>query len=335
MKTVLFATTALVATAGMAAAQVSFGGFGRFGLIYNENAAGTNETRIEQRFRLTITGSTVADNGLEFEGRIRLQTDDNGPNGGPAPSGGASNVAQTSAAGFAVSTGGFRLDVGSVSNVIDSGDVVEYFGYGVGLTSSIEQSNGFGNTASGFGTQGTTANTVAPTVKLRYTAGDFTVSVSYTDDADTISINPQTGAATFSTPGNSAYQLGASYSFGNYSVGAVIGSNETMGGAGPDNDEWLIGFTGEFGALAVSAIVGDSDAQDLAGNSTSFGLSAKYDIGAATELRFVYADNGAAMNAETYGIGFIHGLGGGVSLRGGIGETGGNTVADLGVVFNF
>jgi len=234
-----------------------------------------------------------------------------------------------------VSTGGFRLDVGSVSNVIDSGDVVNYFGYGVGLTSSIEQSNGFGNTASGFGTRGTDFDTVAPTVKLRYTAGDFTVSASYTDDAVTQAVPVTGNLPAVPGGGNSAYQLGASYSFGNYAVGAVIGSNETAGGTGPDNDEWIIGFTGEFGALAVSAIVGDSDAQGLAGNSTSFGLSAKYDIGAATELRFVYADNGAAMNAETYGIGFIHGLGGGVSLRGGIGETGGNTIADLGVVFNF
>ena len=342
MKKVLFATTALVATAGMAAAEVTLGGYGRFGLYYQENAAGTNETRVEQRFRLTITGSTVADNGLEFEGRIRFQTDENGD--------GASNTANTSAAGFAVSTGGFRLDVGNVSNVIDSGDVVNYFGYGVGLTSSIEQSNGFGNTAVGFGTS-ETFNTVAPTIKLRYNVGDFTVSVSYTDDAATTATafetaatlatgtppvaGSLTGAGTTAGGGNSSYQLGASYSFGNYAVGAVIGSNETAGGTGPDNDEWIIGFTGEFGALAVSAIVGDSDAQGLAGNSTSFGLSAKYDISAATELRFVYADNGAAMNAETYGIGFIQGLGGGVSLRGGIGESGGNTIADLGVVFNF
>ncbi|MCP3883731.1 MAG: porin, partial [Sulfitobacter sp.] len=32
MKKVLFATTALVATAGVAAADVTFGGYGRFGV---------------------------------------------------------------------------------------------------------------------------------------------------------------------------------------------------------------------------------------------------------------------------------------------------------------
>ena len=35
MKKVLFATTALVATAGVAAADVTFGGYGRFGIVYN------------------------------------------------------------------------------------------------------------------------------------------------------------------------------------------------------------------------------------------------------------------------------------------------------------
>jgi len=327
MKKVLFATTALIATTGMAAAEVTFGGYGRFGLFYQENAAGTNETRIEQRFRLTITGQTVSDNGLEFEGRIRFQTDENGA--------GASSVAKSSAAGFAVSSGGFRLDVGHVSNVIDSGDVVNYFGYGVGLTSFMEQSNNFGNTATGFGTSGTDFDTVAPTVKLRYSVGDFTVSASVTDDAVTQSVAVTGTAPAVAGGGNSSYQIGASYSFGNYSVGAVFGSTETGGGTGPDNDEWIIGFNGEVGALAFAVIVGDSDAQDLAGNSTSFGFSVKYDIGAVTDIRFVYTDDGSTGDSDAYGIGFQHGLGGGVTLAGGIGDNQGTTVADLGVIFNF
>jgi len=190
MKKVLFATTALIATTGMAAAEISFGGFGRFGLIYqedNDTTVGYDDIRIEQRFRLTATGTATSDNGLEFEGRIRFQTDDQ--------ANGNSNIAQRSAAGFAVSTGGFRLDVGSVSDVIDSGDTVNFYGYGVGLTSFAEQSSGYdlgavtspvdgtatiGNVVGGFGTQADDAE-VVPTVKLRYTSGDFTVSASISD----------------------------------------------------------------------------------------------------------------------------------------------------------
>ena len=324
MKKVLFATTALIATTGMAAAEVTFGGYGRFGLYFQENAAGVDETRIEQRFRLTITGQTTSDNGLEFEGRIRFQTDE--------AQGGAASVAKSSGAGFAVSSGGFRLDVGDVSNVLDSGDVVDYFGYGVGLTSFAEQANGFNNTAVGFGAKSSDFDTIAPTVKLRYSMGDFTVSASITDDAVTQSVSN----AAVVTPGggNGSYQIGASYSFGNYAVGAVFGSTENVGPGGSDNDEWIIGFTGDLGALGFSIIVGDTDNSV---DSTAYGFSVKYDIGAATEIRFVYSngDDNAAGKDDEYAIGFRHSLGGGVTLAGGIGDDQGTTKADLGVIFNF
>ena len=308
MKKVLFASTALIATAGMAAAEVSFGGFGRFGLLYVEDAAGVGarETRIEQRFRLTITGSTETDAGVKFEGRIRFQTDDQAD--------GTSNIARRSAAGFAVTAGGFRLDVGSVSDVLDSGDVVDYFGYGIGLTATIEQSTGFGLPASGFGVANDDS-LIVPTVKLRYTAGDLTVAASYTDDLD--------GA------GREEWQIGAGYNFGNYSAGLVYGEETPAGGVSVDF--WAASFSGSLGAFDFTLLVADRDD----GLDTRVGLSAKYDIGAATEIRFVIADNGQVMDSEVYGLGFRHSLGGGVSLRGGIGEVGGATVADLGVNFDF
>ena len=66
MKKVLFATTALVATAGMAAADVTFGGYGRFGLIYRENATGSDETNITHRFRLQIDATAESDSGISL-----------------------------------------------------------------------------------------------------------------------------------------------------------------------------------------------------------------------------------------------------------------------------
>ncbi|WP_415919233.1 porin [Tateyamaria sp. SN6-1] len=332
MKKVLFATTALIATTGMAAAEVTFGGFGRFGLFYqegNDGTIGNDDTRIEQRFRLTATGTATADNGLEFEGRIRWQTDDQ--------ANGNSNVAQRSAAGFAVSTGGFRLDVGNVSDVIDSGDVVNFYGYGVGLTSFAEQSSGYNlgsvpgtaNVVSGFGVSGDDTE-VLPTVKLRYTAGDFTVSASVTDGT---TAQTATTATEFEE-----YMIGVGYNFGNYSVGAAIGSAEATAvtattSTSVDNDFWAISFDGEIGAFAFSILVADDD---TAGTDTRYGFSVKYDISDATEIRFAFSDTGVDANDEVVAIGFRHGLGGGVSLRGGIGQnTAGNTVADLGVIFNF
>ena len=325
MKKVLFATTALIATSGMAAAEVTFGGFGRFGLFYqegNDATLGNDETRIEQRFRLTATGTATADNGLEFEGRIRWQTDDQ--------ANGNSNLVQNSAAGFAMTLGGFRLDVGDVSDVIDSGDVVNYFGYGVGLTSFAEQSSAFnGIPASGFGVANDDSETI-PTVKLRYTAGDFTVAASVTDG--TSAQDTTAGTAT----DREEYQIGVGYNFGNYSVGAAFGNEKEtnlVGGATTlDNDFWAISFDGEIGAFAFSILVGDSDTND----ETMYGFSVKYDVSDATEIRFAFSDSGLDAEDEVVAIGFRHGLGGGVSLRGGVGQnTAGNTVADLGVIFNF
>ncbi|WP_299285368.1 porin [uncultured Tateyamaria sp.] len=352
MKKVLFATTALIATTGMAAAEISFGGFGRFGLFYDDGA--DEDVRVEQRFRLTATGTTTSDNGLEFEGRIRFQTDDN--------VNGASGLANRSAAGFAVSTGGFRLDVGQVSDVIDSGDVVNYYGYGVGLTSFAEQSSGFGLPASGFGTSSDDTE-VAPTVKLRYQMGDFTVSASITDDSEISATSAAISDGELlasdgtivaaggtlentTTTSRDEYQIGVGYSFGNYSVGVAYGNEDgdvvassvvdgvltSTVNTNEDFDFWAVSFDGELGAFAFSILIADYEKND----DTSYGFSVKYDVGAATDIRFAFADNGVDGDDEVYAIGFQHGLGGGVSLRGGVGQaTDGDTIADLGVVFNF
>ncbi|GGX40911.1 porin [Tateyamaria omphalii] len=329
MKKVLFATTALIATTGMAAAEISFGGFGRFGLIYNDGA--DDETSIEQRFRLNITGTATADNGLEFGARARIETND----------GADSDVR---AAEFNVESGGFRLDVGNTSDVIDSGDVLDYYGYGVGLTALVETSTNFALPASGISGDGD----VPATIKLRYTAGDFTVAASVTDDRDVTSITVASTAGTATantatTVSREEWQIGFGYNFGNYNVGVAFGNEDVttttlVNGAAAatstnvDNDFWALGFGGEIGAFAFTLLVADTDANP----DTAYGVSAKYDVGAATEIRFAYSDTGAAGDdTDAYGIGFRHSLGGGVSLQGGVGEVAGNTVADLGVRFDF
>ena len=46
MKKLLIASTALVATAGMAAAEVTFSGYGRFGVIYEEDRTSAAQTDV-------------------------------------------------------------------------------------------------------------------------------------------------------------------------------------------------------------------------------------------------------------------------------------------------
>lgn len=314
MKKVLLASTMLVATAGMAAADITFNGFGRFGLLYNEDsAAGLSDTRLEQRFRLNIVGTAETDGGVKFGARLRIETNDESNGNSATGDEGAAFEDNENAIRnpeFNVQAGGFRLDVGNTSDVIDSGDVVNYYGFGVGLTSFLEQSSGFSLPASGIGDE----IEEAPTVKIRYAMGDLTVAASYTDNAE--------------DSFDSEWQIGLGYVFSAYAVGIAFGSEEGV----TDNDFWAASVSGAFSNVDFSFLVADSDVQD----DVSYGASISVPVGAATSIQAVVSDNGIDGDDTAYGVGFRHDLGGGVSLRGGIGNNSSdNTVADLGVIFNF
>ncbi len=327
MKKILIATTALVGTAGIAAAELNISGSARVGLAYVEDQVDANgnesELRIEQRMRVNFTGIAETDSGVKLEARFRLESNEDVDNSiaGRGPG----------AAGFAVSSGGFRLDVGNVSDVIDSGDVVNYYGYGVGFTAFLEHNATVsGIPAGGFGA----GDQEATTIKLKYEMGDFTVSASYSnnEDATAAALGIVAGAPAVvpaSTNDIEEYQIGVGYNFGDYSAGLAYGSEDN---AGTDNDFWVATFGGTVGAVDFSIIIADSDSQD----DVSYGASLDYDVSAATSIRFVVADGGNDANDTAVGIGFRHSLGGGVTLAGGVGQNaGGNTVADLGVSFSF
>ena len=327
MKKILIATSALVATAGMSAAQeLNVSGSARFGIVYQEDATTTvggntsaagqiSDTRIEQRMRINLQGVTETDAGVKFEARFRLESNEDVDNSiaGRGPG----------AAGFAVSSGGFRLDIGNVSDVIDGGSVVNFYGSGVGFTSFIEQSSNFGLPLTGFGA----GNQDTTTLTLQYAVGDFTAAASYSDDKNVTAVSAA-GIVTENDTQN--FQVGFGYNFGNYSAGIAFGSEDT---GATTNDFWVASFGGDIGAVGFGILVGDQDTNA----DTAFGGYLSYDVGAATEIRFAFSDGGAAANTDTsVGIGVRHSLGGGVTLAGGIGQNAqGNSIADLGVTFSF
>jgi outer membrane protein OmpU len=302
MKKILFATTALVATASVAAAELAMSGSARFGVTYNEDRA--EDTQLEQRMRLNFTGIAETDGGVKFEARIRLEANEDADSSGSAGKG-------PGGVGFAVSTGGLRVDVGSVSDVFDSGDHFSYYGSGVGFTSFIEQnSNASGFVANGFAGAG---DEDANTIKALYNAGDFAVSASVTQES-----------VPTADSGDDNYQLGASYSFGAHKVGIAYGSSDA-------SDQWVLGAGGSFGDFGYNVIVGDNDSQD----DILVGASGTYAISAATTLVAVVSTGGASGSDESYGIGVNHSLGGGVTLGAGVGSKLGNTAADFGAKFSF
>lgn len=317
MKKILFASTALIATTGMAAAEISLSGFGRFGVVYEEDAA--EETQIEQRLRITISGTTESDAGIQFGGRVRMESNDGDQD---SISNGGFGAAELS-----VKFGGANFYVGKTSDVLDSGDVLSWGGKGVGFLGNIEQVNNVGTKRKvGFGT-GDNDETV---VKFDYSVGDFTIALSYadddTEDSTSTPVNYAVGASA---------QIGLGYNFGNYSVGAVYGTvdGDAASATGEDFDQWALGFGGTFGDLGVNAIVFDNSKDD---EDTVFGVSAEYAVNSALAVTAAISTGGADANDTTYGVGASYDLGGGVSVSGGIGSLqSGNTYADLGVKFNF
>jgi outer membrane protein OmpU len=316
MKKILFASTALVATAGVAAADVTFGGYGRFGLRYAEQPAGStaSDTFLESRFRLNIDGTAETDGGVQFSARVRLQADDNG----------AANTAGTAGlngARFTTQYEGFRVDVGNIAGVIDN--LPNYYGFEPGLTAFNGQYTGVDYAFDAYSSGGAGVNGVF----AQYAFGDFAVSASFSPE--------ETGAG-------EQYGISAQYSGANWAVALGYSENDPIG-AGADNSDMLVlTASATFGAFTGVIFVGDesSDLDPTGANfDTFYGLSVNYEVGAATDVIFSYGDGSATNDTQSIGLGVVQDLGGGVSLKGGIGQN--NTagvdqmVGDLGVQFNF
>ena len=77
MKRALLASTALVMSAGIAAAEVSVGGDGRMGVKSTDGG----DIEFSSRVRISFTGSGETDNGLTFGGSIRADNAGGGASG--------------------------------------------------------------------------------------------------------------------------------------------------------------------------------------------------------------------------------------------------------------
>ncbi len=321
MKKILLATSALVATAGMAAADVKFSGYGRFGILYiDQGDAGTvtgdgadnvfgtaddvfgpgagPETRLESRFRLTIDASTEADGGVKFGARVRIQSDD---------AGAASTVARLNAPRFTVSAGGLTLGVGNTLGAIDATSGA-YAGGQFGLAGL-----GWANVVTNFGSDTyTSAGAGRNGVELIYSVGDFTAHIS----SSNLNVDRT--------------EIVLAYKFSGFTVTAGYNDSDISGDV-----DWLISGDGSFGAFGVAAAVAESNEGNM-----SAAIAGSYKFGAATKVGVFIAYDEQFSNAPgrddmAYGIEVEHSLGGGATVLGGISTDHGLTQADLGVQFNF
>lgn len=277
MKKVLFATTALVATAGVAAADVTFGGYGRFGVLYSD---ATGDTNITSRFRLQIDATAESDGGVTFGARTRLEGEERDAAVLARP--------QFSGVRYFARSGGFEVGVGNIFGSLPG--VAGQYPIDLGLTglSYAYAAVGVGGhddfSSGGLGASGSNG------VEVDYTSGGLNIHASASDINDRIAAR-------------------INYSFGNFRVGAgfqdsssladtelVLGAEATFGAAfvtlsyaetGGGADRTVL--TGTFDVGAATQVVGY--VSDDSVNGSSFGLGFEHDLGGGTSLQGGYDDN--------------------------------------------
>ncbi|MGD9864458.1 MAG: porin [Pseudodonghicola sp.] len=348
MKKVLFATTALIATASMAAAEVRISGYGRFGLDYNEangrtaadvnipggGTLGASETNITSRLRLQFDMSTETDGGVVLGARFRAQA---------SSANNAPGTAAFNGARFYATYGGFTLGVGNIIGAVENmpGLYLETRSAGLGIDGAGFQSlvtNVNGAVSNGLALRETSnwdayssAGAGANGIEVLYTTGGFTGHISYSNDNGPVSVD-RTAAM-------------VSYTFGDWTAALAAQSSDIAW-----EDKTVVSIAGDLGQFGVRLAYADND------GIAKWGLYGNMDIGTASNILIFVTDEDAVSAADVvagrgdnrdtagfegsegtgYGIHYSYDLGGGASFEAGASQTSwDNTRVQAGVYFSF
>jgi outer membrane protein OmpU len=274
MKKVLLATSALVAFAGAAAADVKLSGYGRIVGQYNEV---TGDVTKVTRLRFNIDASAQTDNGIGFSGRVRLQ----GDNGNPATLNGSS---------MTVSASGLAVTVGNISGAIES--MPGYYMGEIALT-GLAYANTFAAGVDAYSSAAAGRNGV----RVAYSMGDVSLIASMSnegaEDRSALSASFNAGGWTLavgyqdsSNDANDLLIATAQGSVGAASVGFLITDTDAGTGYGA-----TAGFA--VGAATNVTVTANRDAAE----ATTFGLGMTHDLGGAT-LGAGVASSDGDMTAE-------------------------------------
>lgn len=309
MKKVLLASTALIGFAGMAAADVTLSGSGRFGIVYGDDGT-TSDTVLSYRMRVNIDASTETDAGVKFGGRIRLQYDAGDTVDGASvddpttpddESGLFQGAAELNAAMLYAETAGFRFEIGNVNTAFDS--LATLYNAELGFISSTTGSYApFGYDSYNSGPYGAgQENRVG--LFASYSTGNVVARLSYID-------YDQTDAGAVGVPTEEEVGISLDYTAGAYKLGFGYVQN-ALGAADTDvyallgeyalNDATNIGlqYIGQNAAadvqtltlygntklasgLGIGAFLSGIDGDVTPANDYAIGIGASYDIGGAT-----------------------------------------------------
>lgn len=295
MKSILFASTALVAFAGVASAQsITLGGSANMGI----RDTGDGDAFAHYEVDIDVVAAGETDNGLTFGASLDLDVgpDNDVPIGDPE---------------IFISGAFGTLTMGDLDIATDNIGIGDLGYDGIGIDDQVEEIRNAGSAnvtysfdAAGFSALisydlgGDSTNTEEEGdvgLLLGYTFGAFSVeaAVAYDDD-DQDDLDPITNLPTGND--NTAYGLEVAYSEGPIAVAAIYTSNDNT-----DDEGFGVFGSYEVGAITVSAAYATTDNDD----------------------------------DDDYGIGATYDLGGGLAVSGAVGSVDDETVFDLGVTMAF
>ncbi len=292
MKKVLFATTALVATASVAAADVSFSGYGRFGVLYTDDGV-NDSTDLTSRFRLQIDATAESDAGVTVGGRIRLEGEERDAAAGNRP--------QVNGVRYFARSGGLEVGVGNIFGALEF--MPGMYPIDLGLTGhsydyTAYNFRGDAYSSGGLGNGGDNG------VEVLYSAGDLSVHVSGSDTDDRIAAHVAytwngwtfaVGAQDSDNAADTEFAASVGGSFGMADVTLAFADN------GTDGDHVVLAGRFDVGA-ATNVEVYVADADYFA--ETSYGIDFNHDMGGGTSLRGGISSTGSDVTLFDMGVRF-------------------------------
>jgi len=298
MKKVLLTTTALVMTAGVAAAEVSFSGTSQVS-VSDTNGAG-NQVNTHTDLNIAISGA--AENGMTFSTSIgydagrQVDVADfelDGLEGGMSAAEPSVGIVYN---GVSITVDGAGVD-DLYNDDVTSGDVAvsgSFGGVDIGLTTGL--SNGDNNSSMKLGysmgdmsvsyastnNSDALAGADASLISVSYTMGDMTVTASSDDDG--VTVDPVT-------------KIGVSTKISALSIGLTMASNGTADSSIGDDYDISVGYSA--GPMSASLAVDEDSVTKI---------SASYDLGGGVNA-FVAArsgttEAGANQDFSAFGINF-------------------------------
>ena len=290
MKKLLIASTALVATAGMATADITLSGYAEIGMVDYGTAVGME---MHSDMDVTFKLSGASDNGLTFGASIDLDE----VSGGIASTGGPHAVHVSG--GFGTLTMGdtdgaldkANAEVASLTAIADDHTAHSGYNGGAGLDSGDilrydTTYNGFGISASLAQSDAAVANDVIA-YGITTTLGTVALSAAFQDN------NTQdiTAVSAKSTVGG----LGITANYSEASMGSTATSYEHTG----------VGLAYTLNGVNLHANYGNYDF-DNGTNADGYGLAANYGLGGGATVMVGYGNGtaqGATADVTTFSVG--------------------------------